>query len=394
MTCFRKTLISCVFSGGLVAAPTAAWGQETLWASTLLEETEFEIEADLDLLIGLGESDASRDGPYADLQLRGTSETFTDRGWRYGVDAQLTLTTGDGRRGLARPGLPGPVTNGRPVAGLLTGVSSDPGLDAVDSRVFVDIAQIYVQTRWVTLRAGPGETAARQEAAQPLHAFRLSRAASAVFDPTGLNLASTDLSLAEGSTQISVQSQRIIGLRVSASHAPEAQPCTRQCHPSGPEVLRADLKSVWSLAASFDRRIPSSGVRWSAGLGYETAQADGPAAAIFDDPWLLRADLVREAGPLTVSLSGLTGSDGYLDADYDSLGLNFALEQGDWAYGVELGYGQSDLVQTESLSLLVGASRLVGERGVLGFGVMSVRENGPGADQSALQLFVETGLRF
>ena len=46
------------------------------------------------------------------------------------------------------------------------------------------------------------------------------------------------------------------------------------------------------------------------------------------------------------------------------------------------------------MALPKGYDTLVGERGVLGFGVMSVRENGPGADQTVLQLLVETGLRF
>ena len=393
MTCFRKTLISCVFSGGLVAAPTA-WGQGGPHTSGFLDETEIELEADFDLLVGIGESHAPDDGPYADIVLRGATETLTDQGWRYGVEGRVRLTTGDGRRGLARPGLTGPHANGRPVAGLLTGLSSDPGLDAASSRILLEKTQLYLQTRWVKLRAGPGETAAVQEASQPLHAFRLSRAHSSPIDPTGLNLADTQLSLADGATGVSVQSQRIIGFRVSASYAPQSDPCAQHCHPAGPEVLRADLQSVWSLAASFDRRIPTSGVRWSAALGYETASASGPVSAVFEDPWLVRADLVRQAGDLTIGVSGLTGSDGYQDADYHSLGLDLTYEQGDWAYGLELGYGRSDLVQTESRSLMFGASRLVGARGILGMSVMGVREESPGRDQDSLQLLVETGLRF
>jgi len=394
MTCFRKALISCVFSGGLVAAPTAAWGQSAPEPPAFLADTEVSFEADLDFLIGAGDSDAPKDAPYADLVLRSSSETLTEHGWRFGYEGQLRLTTGDGRRGLARPGLTGPLREGLPVAGLLTGLSSDPGLDAASSRIFIEKAQVYLQTRWVKLRAGPGETASVLEASQPLHAFRLSRAQGGPLDASGLNLADTTLSLADGATGVSVQSQRLVGLRVSASFAPDADPCAQTCHPAGPEVLRADLQSVWSLAASFDRRVPSSGVRWSASLGYEQAQAESPTAVSFEDPWLVRADLVREAGGLTFGLSGLTGSDGYLDADYHSLGLNLAYEQGDWVYGVELGYGRSDLVRTESRSVLVGASRLVGARGVMGLGLMQVREDGPGPDRDSLQVLVETGLRF
>ena len=84
MTCFRKTLISCVFSGGLVAAPTA-WGQGGPLTSGFLDETEVALEADFDLLVGIGESHAPDDGPYADSVLRGATETLTDQGWRFEI---------------------------------------------------------------------------------------------------------------------------------------------------------------------------------------------------------------------------------------------------------------------------------------------------------------------
>jgi hypothetical protein len=71
-----------------------------------------------------------------------------------------------------------------------------------------------------------------------------------------------------------------------------------------------------------------------------------------------------------------------------------AYEQGDWLYGAELGYGQSDLVNTETVSVLLGASRLVGANGLLGLGVMSVRESAAGMDRDSVQVLVETGLRF
>ena len=103
---------------------------------------------------------------------------------------------------------------------------------------------------------------------------------------------------------------------------------------------------------------------------------------------------MREAGDLTLSLSGLTGSDGYLDAEYDSFGFGLAYEQGDWVYGAELGYGRSELVGAESVSALIGASRLVGANGLLGVGLMTVRERANGADRDSVQVLVETGLRF
>ena len=375
-----------------MAAPTACWAQAQ--SSGFLSETEFEVEADLDGLMAFDDAHAPRSGPFADLSVRASSETLTDRGWRYGVQTRLRLTSTDGRRGLSGPGFNGPIESGLPVTGLLSGLSADSGLDVADSRLFVDQAQLYLQTRWLRAQIGPGETAARQEASSSLHVFRLARAQGGMIDPSGLNLADTTLSLADGSTGLSVQTRRLLGLRASVSYAPQADPCAQQCHPSGPEVLRADLSSVWSLAASFDRRIPSSGVRWSASLGYETAQAEQDPRLVFDDPWLVRADVARQAGDVSLSLSVLTGAEGFQGAGYDSVGLNLAYEASDWLYGAELGYGRSELVRTETMSALLGASRLVGERGVLGVGIMAVRENRPGADRNSLQLMIETGLRF
>lgn len=377
-----------------MAAPTASWAQDASSRSDFLSETEFEFEADLDGLLAFDEAHTPRSGPYADLSLRAHSETLTDRGWRYGVQTRLRVTTADGRRGLSGPDRDGPVVGGLPVAGLLSGVSADPQLDAADPRLFVEQAQLYLQTRWLRTQMGPGETAARQEASTGLHVFRLARAQGGAIDPSGLNIADTMLSLADGAAGVSVQTRRLLGLRASVSYAPQADPCAQHCHPSGPDVLRADLSSVWSLAASFDRRIPSSGVRWSASLGYETAQADQDPRLVFDDPWLVRADLSRQAGDVTLSLFGLSGSDGFQGAGYDSLGLNLAYEASDWLYGAEFGYGRSELVRTETVSALAGVSRLVGQRGVLGVGVMAVRENRPGADRNSLQLLIETGLRF
>lgn len=394
MTCFRKALILGVFSGGLVAAPATAWSQDASARFDFLSETSFEFEADLDLVVGVGESAVRKDSPYADLTLRGSSETLTDQAWRYGVELEARFTSGDGRRGLARSGLTGPHVNSRPIAGLLTGLSGDAGLDDASARLIAEQAQLYLQTRWVKLRAGLGDSAAALEAPDPLRAFRLTRAQGGLFDLSGLNLADTGLTLADAAPTVSVQTQRLVGLRMSASFAPESDPCAQGCHPAGPEVLRADLGSIWSLAASFDRRSPSTGVRWSASLGYESAQAEGPVAAMFDDPWLLRASLARQAGDVTLSLSGLTGSDGYLDADYDSLGFGLAYEQGDWVYGAELGYGRSELVGAETVSALIGASRLVGANGLLGLGLMTVRESANGANRDGVLVLVETGLRF
>lgn len=414
MTCFRKALAFCVLSGGLVAASTVFsetvvsetdtdWLPPSLMRALLsgqaqaqsLSDTEFEFEADVDVLLALGELHAAREPVYVDLRLKGRSETLLESGWRFGVEASVSAQSGDGRRGHARSVSWGPDIQGQAVVGALSGLHGSTTLDPADARVSFERAELYLQTQWQTWRLGLGQTAARLEGVSPLTALRLAKLDGPGIDPSGLNLGRTNLSFASGAPTLSVQSRRIIGFRASASYSTENTPCFEGCSPAGRALPGPRLEQIWSVAGSFDRRLPSSGVRWQAGLGIEQAQADfQPSFWGGEDPWLVSAYIAREHEGLSVSLSGLIGREGVLDQAYHSVSATVSYELEDWLVSVEALSAQADLVESDSQSVQLGASRFVGQSGLAGFALRYSREDGRFEDREGFLFLLETGLRF
>lgn len=361
-----------------------------------LPDTEFEFEADADLLVALGELDAAREPLYADLSLRFRSETLLNSGWRFGLDTAVSAQSGDGRRGLSRAVSWGPVIDGQVVAGALSGLHGPSALDSAEGRISFERADLYLQTQWYTARLGLGQTAAELERANPLTALRLGQLDGRGVDPSGLILGRTDLSFASGAPTVSVQSRRIIGLRAAASYSVENAPCFEGCVPAGRALLGPELDHIWSVAASFDRRSPTTGVRWQAGLGFEHAQARLNPAIVLDteDPWLISAHLSREHEGLSVMLRGLSGREGVLDQAYHSLSGTLSYELETWLVSAEAIYGKADLVESNSYSVQLGASRFVGRQGIAGLAVRYGQEDSRAANRQGFQLLLETGLRF
>jgi len=415
MTCFRKALAFCVLPGALVAASTVIpdiflsyidAGNEPAGLKAIrlagqaqaqsLADTEFEFEADLDVLLALGDVRASREPIYADLALRGRSETFLDSGWRFGADVSLAVQTGDGRRGVSRPVQGGALFEGQAVAGALTGLHGPSELDASETRLTFERAEFYLQNQWQTLRLGLGQTAADLERSEPVSALRLARLDGPGVDPSGLSLGHTDLSFASGAPTVSVQSRRIIGLRASASYSMHNHPCFQGCGPSGRALLGPRLEQIWSLGASFDRRAPSTGVRWAVGLGVEHAQADfdSVSALTVNDPWLVSLSAMREKDGISVSLRGLVGREGVLDQAYQSLSATVSYEMETWLVSAEALAANADLVESQSHSVQLSASRFVGAQGLAGIAIRYSEEDGPLDRRDGIQLLLETGLRF
>lgn len=386
-------VFACVVSVGLVAAPAFTSIAEAQDAGPSLAGVfELSPELDADVLFVAGDGDPARDGPYIDLSLRLNAEAVTEGGLRWGVDAEASAGTGDGRRGFSRTLTAGPAS--APAAGALTGLSVAPDIGAADPRILVREASVFIKTGWGEARAGLGDTAAVQARPDLPGAFRLAAADGGRVDPTGLALADTGLTLAEGAPRVLVQSRRLIGLQLSASYAPSDTPCVQACRPAPDSVLRATLEDIWSVGVSFDRRAPATGVRWRASAGYEAASAVGPWAGLYDQPWAASARAVREAGGVTLAVSGLTGSEGYASSTYTSVSAAAVLEQGDWLFSVETACGDSALFDARGCTGLLGASVLVGSRGVIGVGLLAAEAREPGDESRAAAIVLEAGLRF
>lgn len=395
MIASHRLAAACSAAALAAAAPGAARADAPGW----LEGLQVKAQADIDVVVA-PRADAPRASPWGAVTVRWSADAVRPSGLRWGVDLGGEAIAGDGRRALARP-LEGACPacpqgpGGRPLAGLLTGLSG-AAYSPSAGRAALDEASVWVQGGWARLRAGLAPGAAAMERPGLTGALRTVRADGGLFDPTGLSLTDTGLSLAGPAPGVSVQTRRIIGLRASASFTPDADwRSVRRPWPGGPDAVRAPLRDVWSLGASFDRRSPVSGVRWRAHAGWEAGRAGGPAAAAFRDPWAVSARVVRQSGDVTLGAAWLKSNDGLAGADYEAYSASAAYERGDWLFSLEAGAGSAGLARREGRMVQAGASRLVGERAVIGLAVSLAGESAPGLpEQRRARIALETGLRF
>jgi len=356
-------------------------------------------EADVDLVLA-PDSAAARSGPYGALSLRWRADAVRASGLRWGIDVAADAVTGDGRRGLARPLSDCPACpeapDGRALAGLVTGLSGPAGGAPSKGEAGLSEAAVWVQSGFVRLRAGVAEGAAGQERPDLPGALRTLRADGGLIDPTGLALVDTGLSLAGPAPGVSIQSRRLIGLRATASYTPESGwRSVGRARAAGPDLAQIDVRDVWALGASFDRRSPQTGVRWRAYAGAETGRAAGPDAALMRDPWVVSARVARSEGDVSLGLAWLKTNDGLPGADYEAVSASASLERGDWLFSAEAGAARAGLARRDGRTVQLSASRLVGDHAVIGLAVSAGQETSPGMqDRRRARLALEAGLRF
>lgn len=339
---------------------------------------EIKHEADLDALASFGDAEGVVEGLHLDLRLRAKAEAITESGLRWGGAVSLAARNRDGRRGLqsGSSSATGP-------AGLVTGLGG-AGVDDVAVAGFQGV-EVFLRSTLVEVHVGIGETAARRERLQWASALRLTGADGALIDPLGRGLVDTGVTLSAPAPQITLRTRRLIGFAFAASYTPEGDAC-------GPDrcldVRYGEVERIASAAVTFDRRVPSSGARWSAFAGLERGQATpGPLSNALSDPWLASVQLGREAGGLAVSVSGVHAEEGVADAQYSAISARISFERNDWLFDAEIGRAFSDLADRDGVSAQLGASRFVGAQGVAGAAVQLQSDGGPA-------LVLEAGLRF
>jgi hypothetical protein len=381
------------------AAALCALAAPAAHAADLPGGLQAKAQADVDVVLA-PDSSSAQPGPYGALAFRWSADAVRASGLRWGIDLAGEAVTGDGRRGLARP-LPDcpacpQAPYGRALSGLVTGLSGDTGGAPSSGEAGLSEASIWVQSGFVRLRAGIAEGAAGQERPGLPGALRTLRADGGLIDPTGLALVDTGLSLAGPAPGVSIQSRRLIGLRATASYTPDAGwRSVGRARAAGPDLARADVRDVWALAASFDRRSPQSGVRWRAFAGAETGRVTGPDAALMRDPWTVSARVARAQGDVSLGLSWLKTNDGLPGRDYEALSVSAALERGDWLFSAEAGTARAGLAQRDGRTLQLSASRLIGDHAVVGLAASLGEESGSGLqDRRRARLALEAGLRF
>jgi hypothetical protein len=349
---------------------------------------EITTEFDLDAVAAAGDLQADKTNPVLDGRFRFDAERVMQDGRRWGLRFAAGANSGDGRRGFARPVTTGPTVQGQALTGLATGFTAASNLDPGSGRAAVTAAELYLTGHWVEWRAGLGPTAARAFNPSPISAFRLTRSDRALVDLAGGGLTHTGLSLSAPALRVSAETRRIVGFALAASFTPTAERCgVDQCRPADTlTVASPDIENLASIAASFDRRAPQSGVRWSADVALEYGRKDSSIGG-FSDPWVLTAGASRDANGLTLGLSVLHTNDGLDGSTYTAWSALAGFERGDWLYSLEAGHGRSGAFDMDGASLSAGASRWVSDNALISLGFITHSAGGAAA-------VVETGLRF
>ncbi len=345
-------------------------------------------QLDLDIILAGGDLQSGQDTPVVDARFRFEAEQVRSNGQRFGLRFALAANSGDGRRGFSQIFADGPEQSGQALTGLATGWVAAPQLDPGSGRIEARTAELFLKTSWLEWQLGVGDTAAAGFSESSLTALRLTRADGPVADLSGGGLSHTRLSLSASAPRISIQTRRIVGLSLAASYTPETQRCGVDiCRPGATtEVASPDPENLLALAVSFDRRVPSTGVRWRAHAGVEWASVTSPLAQ-YTDPWIATAGLAREVDGVTLSTSYLASNDGFADGMYTALGFAASIERGDWLYSAELAHGDSEIFTVSGTSGTVGASRWMSDNALFSFGLVSHSAGGFAG-------VVEGGLRF
>jgi hypothetical protein len=361
---------------------------QTVPESGSLSAFKVTTEFDLDAVVAAGDLRADHTNPVLDGRIRFDAERVMQDGRRWGFRFAAGANSGDGRRGFSQPANAGPMQQGQALTGLATGFTAASHLDNGSGRAAVTAAELYLKGQWVEWRAGLGPTAARAFNPAPISALRLTRADRALADLAGGGLTHTGLSLSAPTLRVSAETRRIVGFALAASFTPAAERCgVDQCRPADTlAVASPDIDTLASIAFSFDRRAPQSGVRWSGDIALEYGRQDSSIGG-FSDPWILTAGASREANGVTLGLSVLHTNDGLDGSAYTAWSALAALERGDWLYSLEAGHGRSGAFERDGGSLSAGVSRWVSDNALVSFGFITHSAGGSAA-------VMETGLRF
>jgi hypothetical protein len=347
-------------------------------------------------------------------------EVLTENGRRWGVVGALRAERDSGRRGWGgRIGNCPPGTGDcatvlvagvahavrNPVSGFHT--SGAGGAD--DTRLAVEEAYGFVHTGWGELRLGYGAGAADIDAERGPTAFRLSRADGGRVDLTGLSGARTTNMTSGRSPKIMFRSIQLgqvssVGVgRVTVSYTPAVREC-------GVDVCASEYGPAGLLSPVFDDVVELGGRyeihrgehEFAASVGYALGQ-DATDRAGFDHIRTVDFGLSWRRGDWRAGARWLRSNSGATgDGDYEAWSISGGYEIGDWLAALEFAVFSDDLVHVDGRSAQLSASKLLGDRWVVGGGLQAAEREDPvislGGRRRVLlentQLFVELGWQF
>ena len=376
--------------------------------------------ADIGLVLLAGDMPDGDAEVLADIELGFDFETFTEAGRRWGfvltghAERDLTGNSHGGRVGDCPPGTgdcaaAGP--NGSPMTPIAPGSGLFSGGSGSSDRVraMISDAYLFADTGWGELRLGYGSGAARLDPVGGPAAARLVRADGGHLQAGGRTAIRTETPFSGHDPKLVFRSialgqETSVGtIRVAASYTPEVSQCgvdycPRRTGETG--QVSAISTDVAELSVTYNLRRGEHQWAFSAA----TSKADGVDGVVGFEPissldaglsWCWNDWLA--GGRWQRSNNGVAA-----DGDLETWSASIGLEQGDWLTAVEYAAFSDDFIHADGETWQAAASRLVGESGLVAFGIQSVTTQEPfirasgrtrQSDRSTTA-FVELGWRY
>ncbi len=326
----------------------------------MAQSAPFEYESDIEAVTVIApdhntSGDVESEGILYEVSLDNRFEKVLQNGLQIG--ARLTLR---GQRDHPdRPGFVGMFDGTPGPTGAYSGLSGMAQDDEIGARGSVETAYLELDGGYGELRMGRDRgVAARFHEGAP-SALTHAGINNPYLDPDGLKILRTNHDLTGPSAKVSYATPRILGLRAGLSFTPdsEAKGLDRNVDAGHGQP---GLSNAVEVAANLSRRLPQSGIRIEAALGWSTAEADSPFAGVRDRVETLSggANIELTSG---VSFGGswLKSDNGFQSADYEAWEIGAGFEAFETDFSVNYGEAEDSLAVLESEAFSIAASREV-----------------------------------
>ena len=381
-------------------------------------EYSLDWRADLGLVLLAGDTPTARPAWLGDIELGVEFEGFTQGGRRWGwvlaghAERDQHISSHGGRTGACPAGRGDCATLASTTSTPIAGDSeffSDGAEGGSRVRGMISEAYLFADTGWGELRLGYGPGAARLDPVGGPATARLVRADGGHLVAAAPGAIRTE-SHASGHDpklvfrSIALGQESSVGtLRASVSFTPEVSQCGVDTCPrrTGPGGQTGSIsEAVSELALTY--QIRRGDHEWAASLA--TSQAGGvQGPAGFDPVNSVDAGLAwrwqawRAGGRWRRSNNGVAGT-GALEAWSVSAGW----EQGDWLSTLEYAAMSDDFIHQDTGIWQAATSRLVGDHGLVAFGLQSAEAASPvltsagrrQVETDDVTAFVELGWRY
>lgn len=364
MTQTMSAILFSALSAVLAAAPAHSF-QISDEGTGRFPAVEFRLRTDAALVFAGGNYGGNI---LADLDTRFEWEAISGNGWRWGLELGLHAQSDIAREGFANTA--GPVLTA-PQRSLATGRYRG-GAAASGRKAFAtERLNVFLKAGWGEWRLGLTPGAAQVEAINLPTGSAFVRLDGG---PLGLGRQVVTRTANTGAgfgPSLVYSTPRILGLRASASLAPQARFC-------GVDICLSDaiaggagssgLENVFEAGASFDHTFTTAG-RVEAALNFATGE---PLSVEFADNYAaLGAQFRWSRDGLSFGVSGLWADNAVSGGSYQALAAAARYDVGDWSYGVEAAVSEDEYLRESETAVQFTLSRLVGDHHTVTFGLHS-----------------------